>query len=91
MNPTPEPEAGIAEVAASLSEAQRAAMLHRRAGGSSYAWARIGTLDALHARGLVKRIAGPGAFYSPQTAIEWPLTDYGKAVRQHLARAQGED
>jgi hypothetical protein len=67
-----------------LSKAQREALVHKRAGGSAYAWARMGTLEALHARGLVSRTTGPGAFFSPRTAIQWPLTEDGEAARAYL-------
>lgn len=75
-------------IADSLTEAQRAALLHPRAGDSSYGWARMGTLEALYSRKLVGRQTGRGALYSPQTAIKWPLTPLGLAVRSHII---GED
>lgn len=77
-------EHDIAAIAAGLTKAQREALLHPNAGESSYRWTRIGTLNALYSRALVQRHVGPGSFYSPQTAIKWPLTPLGKDVRAHL-------
>lgn len=77
-----------AAIAASLTKAQREAITHRNAGGCSYRWAGLRTIEALYARKLVGRLAGHGAFYSPQTAIDWPLTPLGLAVRQHLHDAK---
>lgn len=74
----------IKQIADSLTKAQVEAMLHKNAGGTSYSWARMQTLDALRKRGLLYRKTGPGAMYCPQTAIEWPLTPDGLAVRQLL-------
>jgi hypothetical protein len=78
------PMTDLAAIAASLTKAQREAIMHRNAGGCSYRWAGLRTIEALYARKLVGRLASHGAFYSPQTAIDWPLTPTGLAVRQHL-------
>ena len=76
----------VERIAKGLTKAQREAMLHANAGQTSYRWARMGTLEALCARDLVGKTTGPGAFYSPQTAIKWPLTPLGLQVRQYLER-----
>jgi hypothetical protein len=74
----------IAKLADGLTEAQKLAMIHPNAGGSAYGWASINTLNALCAKALVRRIVGNGASYSPSTAIGWPFTDIGQALRRHL-------
>lgn len=74
----------IERVAKGLTEAQRAALMHKHAGGSAYAWAQLKTIEALCSRGLVSRIGGVGAFYSPRTVIRWPLTPIGLQVRDYL-------
>ena len=76
----------VERIAKGLTEVQREAMSHANAGGTAYRWARMGTLKALCARKLVGRKTGPGALYSPQTAIKWPLTPLGLQVRQYLER-----
>lgn len=80
----------VEKVAEGLTEAQREAMIHPNAGGSSYTWAKFGTLRALMRRGLIDYRPGVGSFYSPQTAIKWPLTPLGLAVRQHLLNPSKE-
>ena len=42
-----------------------------------------GTLRALERRGLVRALSGPGAFYSPRTAIRWQITDAGREALSH--------
>jgi len=74
----------VAAICAGLTKAQREAMLHANAGGCTYRWTSLGTAGGLCARKLVDRITGPGSFYSPQTATDWPLTDLGKQVRAAL-------
>lgn len=77
-----------AAIAAGLTKAQREALMHPNVGECSYRWTTLGTAGALHARKLVGRITKPGSFYSPQTAIDWPLTPLGLSVRQHLHDAK---
>lgn len=81
MTQTP---AEIAAIAKGLTAAQRRALVHKNAGGHSYSWTTINTLEALYKRRLVRRKCSHGAFYSPRTAIEWPLTPLGQLVAQHL-------
>jgi hypothetical protein len=76
------------EIAKGLSATMRKALLHKNAGGSAYGWASMATLEALRNRGLVKYRPGVGAFYSPHTAIEWPLSAKGLEVRALL---KGQD
>ena len=78
MTKTPE------QIAAGLTKAQREALLHPRAGGCAYGWAKIGTLQALYSRNLVAKRDGPGSVFFPQTAIQWPLRPLGLALRNHL-------
>ncbi len=78
----------VAEIAGRLSEAQRRALTHKNAGGCSYTWAGIGTLQALHSRGLVLRNGRRGSMFSPQTNIRWPLTPLGLAVRAYLENSR---
>ena len=53
----------------------------------AYPGLNMATLAALNRRGLVSRETGPGAFYSPKTAIRWGITDAG---RRALAEHEGE-
>ena len=76
-------------IAKGLTKAQKEALLHPNAGGSSYGWARMGTLEALYSRHLVAKRAGVGSMFSPQTAIKWPLRPLGLAVRQALKEMEG--
>ena len=73
-------------IAATLSEAQKRAMLANRTRGESSYSMRVGmgTLKALYNRNLVRRVGGAGSMFSPETAIEWPLTSLGLAVRKAL-------
>jgi hypothetical protein len=80
VTPTPD----LAAIVRGLTKAQREALLHRNAGGTSYRWCGLNTLEALHARKIVGKIAGVGSFFSPHTAIQWPLTPLGKQIRAHL-------
>lgn len=76
----------IARVAAGLTRAQREALVHEKAGDIAHGWARMGTLEALWRKSILRRETGPGAFYSPQVFITWPLTPLGLAVRDHILR-----
>lgn len=91
MNPTPEPEAGIAEVAARLTDKQRDLLLSvapslldgdyfRPDEGESHA-----VFAALHRIGIFGR-----ARHGDMPTVYW-VQPLGAMVRQHLARAQGED
>lgn len=74
-------------IAAGLSEAQKKALLHPNAGKCSYRWAPMRTVEALYNRGLCRRNTdGRGTMFSPQTAIVWPLTPLGLAVRAILMK-----
>jgi hypothetical protein len=74
----------IAKIAAGLTKAQQEALTHPNAGGCSYRWAKIGTLEALYARNLIAKRTGLGSMFSPQTSIHWPLRPIGIAVRTYL-------
>ena len=66
-----------------LSERQLNALtaLAKRGPGSSYGLRlNIGTLKSLVARGLAAKKSEVGAFFSPRTAIEWRITDAGRAA-----------
>lgn len=72
------------QIAASLSEAQKRALLHENAGGTAYAWASISTLESMWKRGLLDRF-----IYSTPHLITWPLTPLGLAVRDILKEQSG--
>lgn len=78
-------------IAAKLSPTMQKAMIADRSRGcNSYSLrASLSTMEALNARKLVGRVGGVGAFYSPQTVIEWPLTSLGAAVRDVLMKEKG--
>lgn len=77
------------KLARGLTEAQREALLHKKAGGCAYRWATRATLEALFRRKLVFRNAGLGSMFSPSTAIEWPLSLLGLALKAHIERNEG--
>lgn len=73
-----------------LTEAQRRA-LNRFADGhcrSSFAaQSGLNTLESLYRRGLLSKRSGLGAFFSPQTAIDWAITDAGRAALRESENA----
>lgn len=68
------------EQIAGLSAKMVMALTHPKRGGYAYGWTTIKTLEALDRRKLVKRVTSLGAFSSPLTAIDWPLTPLGLEV-----------
>lgn len=82
--------ADVSKIADGLSEAQRRAMMADRSRGQcAYTMrVRLETLEALRARGLLRRNAGVGSMFSPRTSIEWPLTNLGFNVRTELQRRE---
>ena len=85
-------EAGVAEIVAGLTKAQAKAMLADRSRGDSAYDTRVSrnTLEALYARGLVGRHAKRGSMFSPTTAIDYPLTLLGLAIRAQLERTDND-
>lgn len=82
---------GLLELAARLTKAQRKGLLGNAVGRGSSSYTlgvTLNTCEALASKGLVRRVAGVGAFYSPRTAILWPFTPLGLAVREILASEQ---
>lgn len=80
------------EIASKLSETMKRAVLTMNSRPTCAYRLRVGlgTLEALRARNLVRKIAHPGSLFSPQTGIDWWLTDVGALVRAELEASNGE-
>ena len=75
------------DVRPKLSRLQHAALTRLCEGQASSYQLRstLNTLNSLYAKGLVKAERGPGSIWSPRTAIQWSITEAGRAA---LARTE---
>jgi len=69
-----------------LSSNQTSAMMALRAGPrGSYPGLKLGTLNSLALKGLVKATYGLGSMAMPHTSIKWSLTKNGKEIIDGIA------